>query len=192
MCWKSQQSRWRIHVKPTVSHHKLWKPGLKCNSLPIRASSISCMPIKSEKITDVLPFLGDFGVYLQKKNQTNSATKHIVYLRELVSPAGAAGSFKFVPNPRTKQIDRNGSQDGHASNWTTVHLKHGGMQRSKTHCQYNQPFLFKAQTQIALIMRINTPANLERCVWREGELCRSRWKIHKSMWLFKNVTAVWS
>lgn len=81
------------------------------------------MPIKSEKITDVLPFLGDFGGYLQKKNQTNSATKHIVYLQELVSPAGAAGSFKFVPNPSTKQIDRNdGSQDGHASSTELLYI----------------------------------------------------------------------
>lgn len=67
-------------------------------------------------------FWGDFGVYLQKKNQTNSATKHIVYLQELVSPAGAAGSFKFVPNPRTKQIDRNGSQDGHASSTELLYI----------------------------------------------------------------------
>lgn len=32
-------------------------------------SSISCMPIKSEKITDVLPFLGDFGCIFKRKTK---------------------------------------------------------------------------------------------------------------------------
>lgn len=62
----------------------------------------------------------NFGVYLQKKNQT----KHIVYLQELVSPAGmlqALSNLCQIPG-QNKYTGRNGSQDGHASS-TELHIK---------------------------------------------------------------------
>lgn len=150
------------------------------------------MPIKSEKIIDVLPFFGILGCIFKRKTKQTVQQSTLCICKSWLVQLELQDHSNLCQIPgQNKYTDRNGSQDGHASS-TELHLKHGGMQRSKTHCQYNQPFLFKAQTQIAHIMRINTSANLERCVWRERELCRSGWKMHKSMWLFKYVTAVWS
>lgn len=172
---KQMADAYKIYLIPSQTE--------KCNSLLIKAHTQKNSAVLHqlhgnkvwEEITDVLHCR--FGLFLKSKQK--KIQQSIWHVQELVKPSwNAAGLFQIWANPRAKTNTGRGTgaRMMEPKCWNVQNIRkaetHRGLYEHNRSRQYNQPFLFKARTQLAFIVTKEYACQLgKKTVWEEGGKC---------------------